>query len=927
MPAMMERIGSFTIQRELGRGGMGVVYLATDTRLDRQVAIKALPSELASDPVRLERFEREAKTLASLNHPNLAGIHGVEEQDGAKYLVLEFVEGETLADRLDRGPLPVDEAIELAVQIAAGVEAAHEAGVIHRDLKPANIIVTPDGDAKVLDFGLARTDEGGQSSTGALDSPTMTSPQPQHSPTIAGAILGTAAYMSPEQARGRRVDKRTDIWSFGVVLYEMLVGSSPFHGETATDSIGAVLHKDLDLHRLPSETPANVRRVLDRCLVRDRNLRYRDIGDVRVELLTQPTDAASHTVEPGQSRGWIAIAALLAVTCVGLGIAMWLRPTPEAPEQTQSPARLTFPVTLIPDGEFLTGDSPDFALSPDGTRLVVSATVGSERGLWLRELASDAALLLPGTADAETPVFSPDGAWIAYFTDTALWKIATAGGSPQRLADATASNRGVAWLGNDRLVYSPNTTAVLHMVTASGGTPETITSYDSFESDRPHRSHRWPASTPDGRGVVFTAQSGGDSFNESSIAVVDLDSGQATTLLERAGTFPIVLPGGELLYTSGGTVYACLVDWSVPALVGTPKPILYDVVHWALNGGVQLAVAGDGTALYIRGSQGGNSLGMPTWIDLATGERTPLLDEPTSAVTPRISPDGSRVTFGSGLDSLSTGSGSSAGLLVIYELARGVRTEITLPRVATNPIWSPDGREIAFSMSTEESAEIPHIVSIDGESPPRPLVDASLFEQFTTDWSPDGSRILITQWSSDADWQLYTLQRDGEDWVSSPMLTTPAVEAAGVVSPDEAWIAYFSNITGNGQLFIRRLDGPPDRRQISIDGGSGHQWAPDGRSLYYFKRDKDALGWTGQLMQVDLTEVNGRLEPSAPRPLHEMEHVGATGGRGLQHLHPDGTRMLYIAPVGETQPTTDANQTYLRTGLIDDIRRQLGETP
>ncbi|TVQ64505.1 MAG: serine/threonine protein kinase, partial [Phycisphaerales bacterium] len=347
---------------------MGVVYLATDTRLDRQVAIKALPAELASDPARLERFEREARTLAQLNHPNLAGIHGVEEQGGAKYLVLEFVEGETLADMLDRGPLPVDDAIEIAVQIAAGVEAAHEAGVIHRDLKPANIIVTPDGQAKVLDFGLARVEEASSSSAGVnQDSPTITSPAIQHSPTMPGVILGTAAYMSPEQARGRKVDKRTDIWSFGVVLYEMLVGASPFHGETVSDSIGAVLHKNLDLDRLPASTPTNVRRVLDRCLVRDKNLRYRDIGDVRIELIHG--DDVPRVEPAGAERvrrlGAATIIGLM-ITAAGLAAtAAWFGSRATLPEPERVVRKLEI-LAVGPDENF-NASSPQ--ISPDGMKI------------------------------------------------------------------------------------------------------------------------------------------------------------------------------------------------------------------------------------------------------------------------------------------------------------------------------------------------------------------------------------------------------------------------------------------------------------------------------------------------------------------------------------------------------------------------------
>jgi eukaryotic-like serine/threonine-protein kinase len=911
-----ESIGPYQVLREIGRGGMGVVYLARDARLERDVAIKALPEELAQDPVRLERFEREARTMASLNHPNLAGIHGIEEQDGAKYLVLEFVEGETLADRLDRGPLPVDEAIELAVQIAAGIEAAHEAGVIHRDLKPANIIVTPDGQAKVLDFGLARTDEGDQSSTGGLDSPTMT--LPQHSPTIAGAILGTAAYMSPEQARGRRVDKRSDIWAFGVVLYEMLVGASPFQGETATDSIGAVLHKDVDLSRLPTETPANVRCVLGRCLVRDKNLRYRDIGDVRVELLTpamEDTPSSSGSTTPR----WKWLAGTLAVVCLGLiGFALWAlgRPSPQA-----APVRLTFPITLLPGGEPAIGVGPNFALSPDGDRLVVAAKVESDAGLWVRDITSDTATLLQGTVGGYNPIFSPDGRWIAYFAENALWKIAASGGSPQRLADVQKASRGLAWLGMDRIVYAPDTSSPLYMVSAAGGAPSTITTLDPGVGTRPDSSHRWPAPTPDGLSLVFTAHQPGESYGDAAIAVVDLASGRETTLLDNAGSYPIVLPGGELLYTTGGTVFACRVDWSVPAVVGTPRPVLQGIIHISRNGGVQLAVAQNGTALYIRGSGQSENLTMPTWLDLETGERTLLLDEPTVALTPRISPDGTRVVWQSGYS-------DKPGPLVVYELERGVRTNIPLERVGSHPVWSPDGREIAFTMSTEDSAETVHTVRIDGEAPPRRLDSGNANGQFIFDWSRDGSIILTTDWSSDATWNLGSLRREGEEWTPRPVLATPAGEFQGRLSPDGEWIAYTSDISGGPQVFIRRFEGPPDRRQISVDGGSAPLWAPDGRSVYF-------RGWTSSdrtdrpnwLMRVELTEVNDRLEPSAPQALYDVQYANTSGLVTHHDLHPDGKRLLYLAPPDDTEEATGANQAYLLTGWLSEIKRAVAGEP
>jgi hypothetical protein len=512
---MTDRIGPYLIVRELGRGGMGVVYLAMDTRLDRQVAIKALPVELASDPARLERFEREARTLAQLNHPNLAGIHGVEEQDGAKYLVLEYVEGETLAEMLDRGPLPVEDAIELAVQIAAGVEAAHEAGVIHRDLKPANIIVTPDGQAKVLDFGLARTDEGGQSSSGALDSPTMTTPHPQHSPTIAGAILGTAAYMSPEQARGRRVDKRSDIWSFGVVLYEMLTGASPFVGETVSDSIGAVLHKDLDLNRLPPETPANVRRVLDRCLVRDRNLRYRDIGDVRIELERagehQPVVA---TARHGVPIAWLAAAIFVAIA--GVGAAWFLKPTP--PIEPDPPVRLSIP---LPEGMEIAGP---IAISPNGEIIAFTASdaFGVVR-LYTRRLDGYEINEIENSVGAYAPFFSPDSASIGFAARGYLVRVPAEGGQAIRLINTTEDFGGGSWGEDDTILYSEVLGSAIKRVGADGRRYDDVTALvpgDGFYA------HVWPQYIPGTRKVLFTAWKDSSTQGVGGGRILDLDTGE-----------------------------------------------------------------------------------------------------------------------------------------------------------------------------------------------------------------------------------------------------------------------------------------------------------------------------------------------------------------------------------------------------------------
>ncbi|HSG66379.1 MAG TPA: protein kinase, partial [Gammaproteobacteria bacterium] len=615
---MIDRIGPYSVTRELGRGGMGVVYLARDARLDRDVAIKSIPEHLASEPARLERFEREARTLASLNHPNIAGIHGVEEQDGARYLVLEYVEGVSLAEMLDAGPIPIADAIEYARQIAAGIEAAHESGVVHRDLKPANIMITSEGSVKILDFGLARAEDGSSSYSG-LDRPTMTTPLPQHSPTIEGAILGTAAYMSPEQARGRRVDKRTDIWSFAVVLYEMLAGLSPFHGETATDSIGAVLHKDLDLALLPKETPASVRRVLRRCLVRDPAMRYRDIGDVRVELMAGSADEHESPIARGVSLSVLAAFALVAI-CVAAGAFFYARTLTPQPEPKQ---QLKFVVDLLSGSDgYVHGASRQFSLSRDGSMLVVSGELDGKNGLWVRRLDEQAPRLLPGTERAFMPVFSPSGNWIAYFADGALMRVPTVGGSPQTLAPGTNAARGVAWISETRLAYTPNTTSPVMTVDIGGGEPAAITNLLPESESVSYRSHRWPVIDPTNRYVVFTAQLAGESFTESSISAVNLETGLVTELVDSGGAFPIVLPSGELLYNSAGTIYRVGMDWDgrEPVTVGSPDPVLFNVVYAGLNGSTQISVADNGSLLYMVGEDSVDIQSLITWLDLSTGE-------------------------------------------------------------------------------------------------------------------------------------------------------------------------------------------------------------------------------------------------------------------------------------------------------------------
>jgi serine/threonine-protein kinase len=809
---MIEKIGPYTIIRELGRGGMGVVYLATDTRLDRQVAIKALPAELAADPARLERFEREARTLAQLNHPNLAGIHGVEEQDGAKYLVLEFVEGETLADMLDRGPLPFDDAVELAVRIAAGVEAAHEAGVIHRDLKPANIIVTPEGRAKVLDFGLAWTDEGGQSSSGRLDSPTMTSPAIQHSPTIAGAILGTAAYMSPEQARGRRVDKRTDIWSFGVVLYEMLVGASPFHGETVSDSIGAVLHKDLDLNRLPPETPANVRRVLDRCLVRDRNLRYRDIGDVRIEL----ERAGEHqsvvaTARHGVPVAWLVAAIVVAVT--GVGAAWFLKPTP--PIEPAPPLRLSIP---LPEGMEIAGP---IAISPNGEIIAFTASdaFGVVR-LYTRRIDGYEINEIENSIGAYAPFFSPDSASIGFAARGYLVRVPAEGGRAIWLIDTTEDFGGASWGEDDTILYSEQLGSAIKRVGADGRRYDDVTAL--VPGDGVY-AHVWPQHIPGTRKVLFTAWTDSSTQGESGGRILDLD----TVEHRRVGFGSSEFGWPSRWVASGHLIFERF--WSNELLVIAMDPYADEPVAQAsaktLLTGVQgiegstrqlFDVSDDGTMAYVPVESDGNRL---VWVDAMGGTETVLDQSDIDYMFLRrkvmISPDGTRALLGGG------------GQIAVLDLETKQSRRIT--NSEGNKLaeaWSPDGSRVYF-VSNKDTRWSIWSVGLDPNAIEEMIYQGE-GDMFGVSVTPDGT--LVTAMQVEGQYDLLVINPDG---TTRPLTRTPETEYRPEVSPDGRWVAYQRKVVGIEEVFVVDLAGERSPVQISRGGGNSPKWSRDGATLNF----------------------------------------------------------------------------------------------
>ncbi len=856
---------------------MGVVYLATDTRLDRQVAIKALPVELASDPARLERFEREAKTLAQLNHPNLAGIHGVEEQDGARYLVLEYVDGESLADALDHGRLAVDQAIELAMQIAAGIEAAHDAGVIHRDLKPANVMITTEGQAKVLDFGLARTDDDSQSRTSAHDSPTIT--QPQNSPTIAGAILGTAAYMSPEQARGRRVDKRTDIWSFGVVLYEMLVGASPFHGETPTDSIGAVLHKDVDLALLPAHTPTNIRRVLQRCLVRDKSLRYRDIGDVRLELGSD-SDGDEHTTPVARPRSGartlglgVAVALLAAVGGVFLGRELFIPPPPE-----------TRPISLAIDleGRYELHRRPQPVFSSDGQRVLLSVKRDGSRHVVVRDLTTDGFTELDTGESHSLIGFSPNSEWVFFDDgDGRLRKAPLDGGPPVTICDLTYMNGGT-WTEADEILFVPQWRESVHRVAASGGTSEPLYEKTEFGGLSPNQYvDGYPRVMPGGRWVVFQ-RSLSPNWDDTLIMIVSIDGGEPRELM-RIGAHPRFLASGHMVFQREGTLMVVAIDAEQGRVVSSEVSVLRGLdgsEHW-FPATFDLTEGGDLIHIAAPSEAATSEVGT---MSLA-GEWRSLGLEFDANSSLAISDDGSRLA----IRSLDDGRSKVSEM----ELARGITRPIPGGRerdIDGVPVWYPDHTTmmIAYRDAQGEWSIGRHRIG----TPTTDLMTygrASFKRLDPRQISSDGHTLFAVGWSEDIEvLGLHAIPlTDTEilaDDPSTKKIINPKYRPGCIrLSPDDRWIAYDERSMDQSEVLVASVADPSKVVQVSVGGGTRMTWATDSNRLYYLNDRESPM--VIRAVDYSVTE-EGNIVPEPPEVLFELE---GTDDVGLFDMTADGT--------------------------------------
>jgi serine/threonine protein kinase len=818
------RLGPYEIQALLGAGGMGEVYRARDTKLGRDVAIKILPEVFTSDPERLARFEREARMLAALNHPHIGAIYGVEDAQSVHALVLELVEGDTLRERLRRGPLTLSDALAIARQIAEALESAHERGVIHRDLKPANVKVTPDGTVKVLDFGLAKAASNDGVGFDLDHSPTITVDA-----TCAGAILGTAAYMSPEQARGKAVDKRTDIWAFGCVLYEMLTGRRAFSGDTASDAIAAILEREPPWDELPDKAPNAVRRLLGRCLEKDPKGRLRDIGDARIELedaLASPSpDESTHGKPALVTRrvaiGTLAGAAAGAVIGGAATSRWWSRAVP------RSLTRFSIP---MPEGTFgLASFNRRVAISPDGTHLAFNLIRGGVSNyipvgadiFYLHSLRELEPKLLPFTAGA--PFFSADGRWIGFLGPAAgkavLKKMPLDGGPPGDICGRPCI--GATWTADDMIYFVSDVPGGLLRVAAAGGQPAEVAKIDLAKGQR---THRYPCAVPGSKGILLTIGTADtESFDDAHIAVFNIETGEIKTLAE-GGTHPRYSPSGHLLYARDGKILALRFDPHQLKVSGQPFTVLDEVLMSRNSGVANYDVSQSGDLAYLPGAvdKGERTL---VWVD-RNGNTEPLKLAPKAYLHPRISPD---------MHQLAVEIEGPNHNFYIYDFARDVLSQMTSDGVSHWPVWSSDGKQLAYRSGPMGAFKMWQVPA-DRSHPAAQLPGAGT-SQSAESWSPDGRELVYTATTPEAGSHIMVESLEG-DHESHPFADIKASAGSAKVSPDGHWLAYCSNETKTPQVYVQAFPGPGPKIQVSNDGGTDPVWKRSGGELYFRNGDR-----------------------------------------------------------------------------------------
>lgn len=888
-------IAHYRIISKLGEGGMGAVYRAVDTKLNRDVAIKVLPNSFANDADRLARFTREAQVLAALNHPNIAHIYGVED----RALIMELVEGDE-----PKGPVSLDTALAYARQIADALEAAHEKGIVHRDLKPANIKVTPQGTIKILDFGLAAV---------TLPANTVGSNNSENSPTLtalgstqAGLILGTASYMSPEQAAGKPVDKRADIWSFGVVLYELLTGDRLFEGETVAHTLADVLRAEFDLSRLPEATPHAIRTLIGRCLERNPRKRLRDIGEARLLLENLPAEEIAPSRVRSGRRGvpsWaVAIPALIAIVLAAL---LWRqRLGADAALQPM----LRFSVDLGPEAQ--RSSHVTAILSPDAASMVFYAGAAYPNyQLAMRRLNEAQANLLPGTIGANDAFFSPDSQWIGFFADDKLKKISVQGGSalticPTNLGGQTP--RG-AWWGEDGTIVASLDGGRLFRVPAAGGEPQLL----ADPRDHGDRTWRWPQILPDGDTVLFTgtaATAGVEDFDSARVEYLSIKTGK-TKIVHEGGYFARYLPSGHLIYVHGGTLFAVRFDPVRLESKSTPVPVLGDLASTPGIGAGEFDLARNGIFVYLAGKP--LDVQRPAlWTD-ATGHVQPLAAPPTGITNPRFSPDGKYLAFVSGRD------------IAVYDVARDSTTKLTFNGTSGHPAWMPDSRHLVYVSGTTDLFTI----RVDGSGQPQPLWSAGKGKVlYPTSVSLDGRFLACYRMGPQSGFDLWMLPLDSSDpehlKAGNPevFIAEPGHETHPMFSPDGRWIVYTSLQPGqSAEVFVRPAPvagkpGDGGKWQISTAGGRFPVWSRKGKELFF-------LGADYHIMAVPYSTSGDMFIAGRPHQWSPTQ-VWFPGTAWDFDMHPDGKRAAILEiPVKES--TSSTVHVTMLLNFFDELKRRL----
>jgi serine/threonine-protein kinase len=875
------RLGPYEIAGTLGAGGMGEVYRARDTKLGRDVALKILPDQFAQDPDRLARFEREAVVLASLNHPNIGAIYGLEEGPAeagrhVRALVLELVEGQTLADRITAGAISLDEALPIARQICEALDAAHEQGIVHRDLKPANVKLRSDGAVKVLDFGLAKAMVPALQRE-ATASPTLASP----AATMAGVILGTAAYMSPEQAKGKPADVRSDIWAFGCVLYEMLTGKPAFTGEHVSEVLAAVLRGEPDWNPIVTIPPA-ITRLVRRCLDRDPNRRLHHIADARIEIedaiAASGTDLASAATTSNRRSRWQLIAlgllSLAAGVIVGGALVAYLRPPPSSTTRPVTRFVVALPATERPSGL----NYPVVAISPDGTRLAWVAD--NQRGndqLFVRQVDRLTETAIPGTEGGHSPFFSHDGKWLGFFAQGKLKKVSLTGGTPVVLADAPDAHGG-SWSEDDTIVFAPTASSPLSTVSANGGSPSRLTMLDAGKSEA---AHRWPSHVPGARAVIFTAGPPDGGWDDSEIVMQSLETGARHALL-RGGANGRYVPTGHLVYLRAGTLYAVPFDRARLTVNGDPIPVVDGIMTSESNLAAHFSFSSIGTLVYVPGSVGGAQRRL-VWVDRA-GASQPLAASARAYAMPRLSPDARLVAVQ--VEGISND-------VWLWDTAREALTRLTFEGSSSQPTWSSDGRTVTFAAVRGNRRGL-FMKAVDGSRREEPL--STIASAVPHSWSPDGKLLAFHQMSRTTGRDIWLLPREG-DRMPQLLLGTPHDERVAVFSPDGKWLAYLSDESGREEVYVQAFPSSDGRWQISTDGGSEPVWARSGRELFYRRGNT--------LMSVDIS-TGPTFLPGTPKRLFEGRFV-TNVGRANYDVSADGKQFLMIEAIGSESRTTQLN--------------------